>query len=41
MRLMLVKGIRQRGMERDYDYKRFSVETQQSKDAKAVVETKP
>jgi hypothetical protein len=40
MRVLLVKGIRQRGMEHDYDFKRFSVETQQSKDAKAVVETK-
>jgi hypothetical protein len=40
-RLMLVKGIRQHGIERDYDYKRFRVETQQAKDAKAVPEKKP
>lgn len=38
MRLMLVKGIRQHIVIRDYDYKRFRVETQQGKDAKAVVE---
>ena len=41
MRLLLVKGIRQHFTERDYDYKRFRVETQQGKDAKAVVEKKP
>ena len=40
MRLFLVKGIRERVSERDYDFKRFSVDAQQSKDAKAVVETK-
>lgn len=33
-RLLLVKGIRQRFTERDYDFKRFRVETQQSKQAK-------
>jgi hypothetical protein len=41
VRVLLVKGIRQHITERDYDYKRFHVETQQGKDAKAVVETKP
>jgi len=40
-RLMLVKGMRQHFTERDYDFKRFHVETQQGKDAKAVVEKKP
>lgn len=35
-RLLLVKGIRQRFTERDYDFKRFRVETQQSKQAKPV-----
>ena len=35
-RLMLVKGIRQHFTERDYDFKRFRVETQQGKDAKTV-----
>jgi hypothetical protein len=37
-RFLLVKGIRQHIVERDYDYKRFRVETQQLKDAKAVPE---
>jgi hypothetical protein len=41
MRVLLVKGIHEHVTERDYDYKRFHVETQQGKDAKAVVETKP
>ena len=36
MRLMLVKGIRQHIVIRDYDYKRFHVETQQGKDTKVV-----
>jgi hypothetical protein len=40
-RILLVKGIHQRGIERDYDYKRFRVETQQGKDAKVVAEKKP
>ena len=35
-RLLLVKGIRQHFIERDYDYKRFRVETQQGKDAKTM-----
>jgi hypothetical protein len=35
-RLLLFKNMRQHYMERDYDFKRFSVDTQQSKDAKPV-----
>ena len=35
-RLLLFKNMRQHYTERDYDFKRFSVETQQSKDAKPV-----
>jgi hypothetical protein len=35
-----VKGIRQHVTERDYDYKRFRVDTQQPKDAKVVPEKK-
>ncbi|MGA2047337.1 MAG: hypothetical protein ABSG96_06570 [Terracidiphilus sp.] len=41
LRLMLVKGIRQHFTERDYDFKRFHVETQQGKDTKAVPDKKP
>ena len=41
LRLLLVKGIRQHFTERDYDFKRFHVETQQGKDAKAVLDKKP
>jgi hypothetical protein len=37
-RVLLLKGIRQHFVERDYDYKRFRVETQQPKDAKVVRE---
>ena len=40
-RVLLVKSFRQHFQERDYDYKRFRVETQQPKDAKAVAEKKP
>jgi hypothetical protein len=40
-RVMMVKGIRQHFLERDYDFKRFHVDTQQGKDAKAVEEKKP
>jgi hypothetical protein len=36
LRVVMVKGIRQHFTEHDYDYKRFSVETQQNKDAKVV-----
>ncbi len=35
-RVLLVKNLRQHFMERDYDYKRFKVETQQGKDAQAA-----
>ena len=41
LRVLLVKGIRQHFTERDYDFKRFHVETEMSKDAKAVAEKKP
>ena len=40
-RVLLVKGMRQHFTERDYDFKRFHVEAQQSKDAQAVVDKKP
>jgi len=35
-RVLLVKGVRQHFTERDYDFKRFHVEAQTGKDAKAV-----
>jgi len=38
VRVLLVKNLRQRFIERDYDFKRFSVETQEGKDAKALKE---
>ena len=37
-RILLVKAVRQHFTERNYGYKRFSVETQQPKDAKALPE---
>jgi hypothetical protein len=37
-RVLLVKGMRQHFLERDFDFKRFRVDTQQGKDAKAVEE---
>jgi hypothetical protein len=40
MRLLLFKGIHQHFTERDYDYKRFKVDAEPGKDAKAIVETK-
>jgi hypothetical protein len=40
-RLLMFKNFRQHYFERDYDFKRFSVETQQSKDAKPVQAAKP
>jgi SepF-like predicted cell division protein (DUF552 family) len=40
MRLLL-KGTHEHITQRDYDYKRFRVETQQGKDAKVVPEQKP
>ncbi len=39
-RLLLVKGIRQHFTERNYDFKRFRVETQQTKDARIAPEKK-
>jgi hypothetical protein len=41
VRVLMVKNLRERFSEHDYDYKRFSVETQQAKDAKLVPEKKP
>lgn len=35
-RVLLVKNLRQHFVEKDYDYKRFKVETQQGKDAQAA-----
>jgi len=40
-RILLFKGIRQHGTERDYDYKRFHVDAEPQKDAKPVQEPKP
>ncbi len=40
-RVLLLKNLRQHFTERDYDYKRFRVETQQPKSAKVVQEKKP
>jgi hypothetical protein len=37
----MVKGVHQHVTERDFDYQRFHVETQQGKDAKAIPEKKP
>jgi hypothetical protein len=37
-RILMLKNLRQHITERDYDFKQFRVETQQSKDAKAVPE---
>lgn len=39
-RVLLVKNLRQHITARSYDYKRFRVDAEQGKDAKAVVETK-
>ncbi len=41
VRLLVFKNLRQHYFERDYDFKRFSVETWQSKDAKPVQAAKP
>jgi hypothetical protein len=35
-RILLVKNLRQHFIERDYDFKRFSVDSEQQKDAKVV-----
>jgi hypothetical protein len=40
-RLLLFKNLRQHFIERDYDFKQFRVETQQTKDAKVMQEKKP
>ena len=40
-RVLLVKNLRQHFIERDYDYKRFRVETQQAKDAQLPATKKP
>lgn len=40
-RVLLLKNMRQHFTERDYDYKRFKVETQQAKDAKVLSDDKP
>ncbi len=40
-RLLLLKGIRQHFIERDYDYKRFTVETQQARGANVVPDKSP
>lgn len=40
-RVLLVKNFRQHFLERDYDYKRFKVETQQTKDARIPAQPKP
>lgn len=40
-RLLLLKNIRRHSIERDYDYKRFKVETQQTKDAEVAPEKRP
>lgn len=37
-RILLLKNLRQHFVERDYGYKRFSVETQQGKDAKTTTQ---
>jgi len=39
-RILLLKNLRQHFVERDYDYKRFRVEAQQSKEATAMPEKK-
>jgi hypothetical protein len=40
-RILVFKNMRQHFFERDYDYKRFRVDTQQAKDAKVVEGQKP
>ena len=40
-RVLMLKNLRQHFSERDYDYKRFKVETQQNKDAKVAPEHQP
>jgi len=40
-RVLLVKGVRQHFVERDFDFKRFRVDAQMGKDSKAVETAKP
>ena len=40
VRILLLKNLRQHFVERDYDYKRFRVEAQQSKEATAIPDKK-
>jgi hypothetical protein len=40
-RVLLLKNLRQHFIERDYDFKRFKVETQQAKDPQASPAKKP
>jgi hypothetical protein len=40
-RVLMVKNLRQHFSERDYDYKRFKVETHEVKDAKIAPEHQP
>lgn len=40
VRVLLVKNLRQHFVERDFDYKRFRVETQQESDAREVPQSK-
>lgn len=40
-RVLLLKNYREHFLERDYDYQRFKVETQQAKDAKVAPAAKP
>ena len=39
-RVLLLKGVRQHVMEKDYGYQKFSVDAQQGKDAAAILEPK-
>jgi hypothetical protein len=41
LRLLLVKGVREHFTERDYDFKRFRVDTHENTDAKASGDEKP
>jgi hypothetical protein len=40
-RVLLLKSLRRHSIERDYDYKRFKVETQQAKDAEVAPPKRP
>jgi hypothetical protein len=41
LRLLLVKGVREHFTERDYDFKRFRVDTHENTDAKALGDKTP